>query len=365
MTVYQDIVENAQAATGAAFVLLTRLSPETREVTLTAWSGLGSEPVQRMLEVTRQRLPGLDPSGMAVKADVNPCCQSIYLEGKPSSVTLEQLGEGVLEASFLRLASTVGHVRHTFTAPLRVWDRIEGALSFCTNKRLSEGQRHICEAFARQAALTLENAVLCDVLLKQLDDLQLANNELAVAYDATLEGWVRALDLRHKETEGHTQRVTDMAVRLAQAMGLRGSELEHVRRGALLHDIGKTGVPDSILLKPGPLTEEQWATMRRHPRYAHDFLSPIAYLRPALDIPYCHHEKWDGTGYPRGLFEEEMPLAGRLFAVVDVWDALRSDRGYRAGWPEEKVRQHILSLAGTHFDPQVVEAFLRLLDADT
>ena len=145
-------------------------------------------------------------------------------------------------------------------------------------------------------------------------------------------------------------------------MGLENEALVHVRRGALLHDIGKMGVPDSILLKPGPLTDDEWIIMRMHPVYAHDLLAPIAYLLPALDIPYCHHEKWDGTGYPRGLQGEKIPLAARLFAVVDVWDALRSDRPYRLAWPEEKVREHIRSLSGTHFDPKVVEAFINLVE---
>jgi cyclic di-GMP phosphodiesterase len=189
-------------------------------------------------------------------------------------------------------------------------------------------------------------------------DLQRLNVELTRAYDTTLEGWSRALDLRDKETEGHSQRVTEMTVRLARAMGMGEEELVHVRRGALLHDIGKMGIPDSILLKPALLTEEQTAIMRRHPVYAYELLSPIEYLRPALDIPYCHHEKWDGTGYPRGLAGEAIPLAARIFAVVDVWDALRSDRPYRPGWSEARVREHIRSLTGTHFDPKVVAVVL-------
>jgi HD-GYP domain-containing protein (c-di-GMP phosphodiesterase class II) len=152
-----------------------------------------------------------------------------------------------------------------------------------------------------------------------------------------------------------------MTGRLARTMGLSETEMVHIRRGALLHDMGKMGVPDSILLKPGSLTAEEWGVMQMHPQYAFDMLSPIAYLRPALDIPYCHHEKWDGTGYPRGLKGEQIPLVARLFAVVDVWDALRSDRPYRAAWPEEKVRAHIRSLAGTHFDPRAVAAFWQLL----
>jgi PAS domain S-box-containing protein/putative nucleotidyltransferase with HDIG domain len=182
--------------------------------------------------------------------------------------------------------------------------------------------------------------------------------ELARAYDATLVGWVQALDLRDKETEGHSLRVTEMAVRLARVLGIGGEALEHIRRGALLHDIGKLGIPDRILLKPGPLTEEEWELMRKHPVYAYEWLQAIPYLHPALDIPYCHHEKWDGSGYPRGLRGEEIPLAGRIFALADVWDALRSDRPYRPAWSEEAVREHIRSLAGSHFDPHIVDVFL-------
>ena len=181
---------------------------------------------------------------------------------------------------------------------------------------------------------------------------------LAVAYDATIDGWSRALDLRDKETEGHTLRVTEMAMALARIIGLSEGDLVHLRRGALLHDIGKMGIPDAILLKPAQLSPEEWEIMRRHPRYAYEMLSPIDYLLPALEIPYCHHEKWDGSGYPRGLKGEHIPLTARIFAVADVWDALRSDRPYRAGWPDDRVREHIRAGAKTHFDMMVVEVFL-------
>ena len=209
------------------------------------------------------------------------------------------------------------------------------------------------ETLARQAAIALDNAAL-------FDDLQRTNSQLMLAYDATIEGWSRALDLRDRETEGHTQRVTELTIRLARAAGMTDADLVHIRRGALLHDIGKMGIPDSILLKPGPLTDEETQVMRKHPVYAYEMLSPIMFLRPALDIPHYHHEKWDGTGYPYGMAGERIPEAARLFAVADVWDALRSDRPYREGWPEEKVREHIRSLSGTHFDPRVVDLFLRI-----
>ena len=207
------------------------------------------------------------------------------------------------------------------------------------------------EALAGQAAIAIENA-------KLFDGLQRSNQSLMLAYDATIEGWSRALDLRDKETEGHSQRVTELTLRLAQLMHMPEAELVHVRRGALLHDIGKMGVPDRILLKPGPLTDEEWVIMRQHPTFAHQLLSPISFLQPALDIPYCHHEKWDGTGYPRGLQGEAIPLAARVFAVVDVYDALTSERPYRPAWPADCVLGHLRALAGTHFDPRVVEAFL-------
>lgn len=206
------------------------------------------------------------------------------------------------------------------------------------------------DTLAGQAAIGIDSSRL-------FADLQRSHAELMLAYDTTLEGWSKALDLRDKETEGHTLRVTDLTLRLAGAMGISEEEVVHMRRGALLHDIGKMGIPDGILQKPGPLTDEEWAVMRRHPEYAYELLSPIPYLRRALDIPYAHHEKWDGTGYPRGLKGEQIPLSARIFAVADVWDALTSDRPYRKAWPEQKVRAHVRQQSDTHFDPAVVAAF--------
>ena len=198
-------------------------------------------------------------------------------------------------------------------------------------------------------------------LLDDRNNIEQAHLQLLSAYDATIEGWSRAMDLRDKETEGHTQRVTILAEKLAQMAGIGEEELLFVRRGALLHDIGKLGVPDSILLKSDTLTIEEWAIMRNHPQYAHDMIYPIEYLRPALDIPYCHHEKWDGSGYPRGLKGEEIPLPARIFAVIDVWDALTSDRPYRPAWDKEKTMNYIAGESGKHFDPYVVELFNKLM----
>jgi putative two-component system response regulator len=198
-------------------------------------------------------------------------------------------------------------------------------------------------------------------LVTERKNLEDAHKQLLFAYDETIEGWSRAMDLRDKETEGHSQRVTDLTTQLASAFGMSKEEIIHVRRGALLHDMGKLGIPDAILLKPGKLTDEEWEFMRRHPQLAFEMLNPIEYLRPAMDIPYCHHEKWDGTGYPRGLKGDQIPLAARLFAVVDVWDALTSDRPYRPAWSQEKVLEYLREQSGKHFDPQVLTAFLEMI----
>jgi putative nucleotidyltransferase with HDIG domain len=176
-----------------------------------------------------------------------------------------------------------------------------------------------------------------------------------------LEGFSRTLNLRDAETEGHSQRVAELTVRLARAMGVPNADLVHIRRGALLHDIGKMGIADSILLKHGPLTEEEWVVMRTHPTMAADLLSS-PYLRPALDIPYCHHEKWDGTGYPRGLSGKQIPLAARICAVANVWDALLSEVPYRPAWPRERALDYIREQAGKHFDPAIVDVFFRLVE---
>lgn len=205
-----------------------------------------------------------------------------------------------------------------------------------------------------QGAVALDNALTFQELLK-------SQRELEAAYDLTLWGWTRTVELRDQETAGHTQRVTELTLRLSKALGVPEEDLEHIRRGAILHDMGKIGIPDSILLKPGPLTEEEWAVMKKHPVYAYEWLSGIPFLKKALEIPYCHHERWDGSGYPRGLKGLEIPLSTRIFAVVDVYDALTSDRPYRKAWPREKALAYIQEQAGKQFDPEVAEAFLRLV----
>jgi putative nucleotidyltransferase with HDIG domain len=195
--------------------------------------------------------------------------------------------------------------------------------------------------------------------------LAAAHRELINTYDMTLEGWARALDLRDQVTHDHCQRVIDLTLRLAREMGVTEDEMVHIRRGALLHDIGKMGLPDRVLLKPDVLTSEEQALMQLHPVYAKALLGPIEYLEKALDIPYAHHERWDGSGYPQGLKGEAIPLAARIFAVADIWDALISARPYKAAWPEGQARDYIRSLAGTKLDPSVVDAFFRLNARDT
>jgi HD-GYP domain-containing protein (c-di-GMP phosphodiesterase class II) len=236
--------------------------------------------------------------------------------------------------------------------PLLAEGKVQGVLEVFQRSPLNPGKDWLdfLQSLAGQAAIAIYN--------KQLfEGLQRSNLELQQAYDVTIEGWSQAMDLRDKETEGHTLRVTELTVRLARGIGMSEDEIVQARRGALLHDIGKLGVPDAILLKPGELTDEEWVLMRQHPQLAYNMLLPIAYLHPALDIPYCHHEKWDGTGYPRGLKGQEIPLTARIFAIVDVWDALTSQRPYRPAWPRQKVIDYLWQQSGAFFDPAIVKAF--------
>jgi len=249
-------------------------------------------------------------------------------------------------------------LRSILCVPLKLKDDLIGVL-YVDNRAhagiFKENDLELISGFADQAAVAINSARL-------FEDLQESHRELEKAYQATLEGWVRALDLRDKETEGHTQRVTILTQRLARSMGVDGEALVHITRGALLHDIGKMAIPDGILLKPGQLTDDERMLIQKHPVYAYEMLSPIAFLVPAIDIPYCHHEKWDGSGYPRGLRGKDIPFAARIFPVVDVWDALTSNRPYRKAFPQDEVRQRIKNDSGKHFDPVVVDAFMEMKD---
>jgi len=249
------------------------------------------------------------------------------------------------------------------SAPMIIDNRVSAVFALLS-KSLTKEDAPAVTAFANQLAAAWHQADLFEQARREIVQRKQAEEELFNAFDSTIRGWSHAMDLRDKETEGHTLRVTEITMNLARAAGLTEAELVHVRRGALLHDIGKIGVPDGILLKPDKLTDDEWVIMRQHPQFGYEMISPIAYLKPALDIPYCHHEKWDGTGYPRGLKGEQIPLAARLFALVDVWDALTSDRPYRAAWSKEEVTEHIQSLSGTHFEPKAVELFLKVMSTD-
>ena len=322
----------SQLQVDAAAVLL--FNPHTQVLELAAARGFRSHEIQR----TRLRLG----EGLAGRA---------ALERR--MVSSENLTDE--ERSFTRAELLVKErFRSYYAAPLVAKGQVEGVLEVFHRGpfEATTDWLDFLVALAGQAAIAVDNVTL-------FSDVQTANMELKAAYDNTLEGWVRALDLRDKETEGHTQRVTDLTVRLARALDVPEADLLHVYRGALLHDIGKMAIPDAVLLKPGPLTPQERQVIERHPGYAYEFLSSIPYLRPALDIPYCHHEKWDGTGYPRGLKGEQIPLVARIFAVADVWDALRSDRPYRKGWSDEQALQYIREQSGTHFDPKVAGLFLK------
>ncbi len=241
-------------------------------------------------------------------------------------------------------------------APLIAKGVVKGVLEIFQRESIQydKAWMDFLEAMVGQAAIALDNGSL-------FQDLQRANLDLTLAYDATIEGWARALELRDGATEGHSQRVTRMTLDLSGRLGIHDSELVHVRRGALLHDIGKMGIPDAILRKAGPLSDEEWEVMRKHPIYARNMLKNISYLQPALDIPYSHHERWDGTGYPQGISGVRIPLVARIFSVIDVWDALSSDRPYRGPWLENDVFAYIRDNSGTQFDPKVVQEFFKMM----
>jgi len=271
---------------------------------------------------------------------------------------LEELHEGPEREANLR--ASLSHLKAEgfqayFGVPLIAKGQIKGVLELYRRSPFHPDQEWLSflDAVVYQSAIAIDNTSL-------FNDLQHSNRELMLTIDTTLEGWANALELRDLETKNHSRRVVEEAVRVARAMGVSGDNLMHIRRGALLHDIGKMGIPDHILNKPGPLTPEEWEVMKQHPVHAFKLLSSIPFLRPALDIPYAHHERWDGSGYPRGLKGEEIPMAARIFAVVDVWDALLNERPYRSAWPAEKVRAYLREQAGKHFDPRVVEVFLSL-----
>lgn len=319
------------------------------------------DQVSHQLRVAAAAVRLLNPRSQTLTYAAGRGFRSLY-----NTASGERLGESVASQAVL----TRQPVHLTNMPSAGWWAKEEAFVAYCAVPLIAKGLVWgVLEVFNRSALATdaewldLLNALAAEAAIAVdnthlFEDLQRSNMELTIAYDSTLEGWARALELRDKETEGHAQRVVELTLQLARAMGVEEDRLVHVRRGALLHDIGKMGIPDNILLKPGPLTDDEWAIMRQHPVYAYDMLSPITFLRPALDIPYCHHEKWDGTGYPRGLKGEAIPLEARMFSIIDVWDALRSDRPYRKSWTEAAARQYLREQADRHFDARVVEMFL-------
>jgi HD-GYP domain-containing protein (c-di-GMP phosphodiesterase class II) len=262
---------------------------------------------------------------------------------------LQEFGEELKDSNLVNEENFIEY----YAVPLNNNGNVSGVLEIFNRKRRNfvKNELDFLMSLSEQVAIAIEKYQL-------LTKLQIALDELTSAYDRTIEGWSNALDLRDKETEGHTIRVTQMTLELARYAGFSESDLIHIKRGALLHDIGKMGIPDHILLKPGKLTDEEWEMMRKHPQFAYDLLSPITYLQPALDIPYYHHEKWDGSGYPKGLKGEQIPLAARLFSIIDVWDALTSDRPYRPARSKDETLRYIQSMSGSHFDPYVVKIFM-------
>lgn len=275
------------------------------------------------------------------------------------TISMPDLKEAEDDFSQDILRNREGFVSH-YVSPLIIKDEIKGVLEVFCRRRIETRPDwfDFFEALSTQAAIAVENANL-------FSDLQHSNEDLKFAYDATIEGWSKALDLRDKETEGHTQRVTMMAEEMAIVIGLDDKAVTNVRRGSLLHDIGKMGVPDAILLKPDKLSDDEWKIMKMHPTFAYEMLAQIKYLGDAIKIPYCHHEKWDGTGYPRGLKRKQIPLIARIFSLVDVWDAITSDRPYRAAWSVEKALDYILSESGKHFDPDLIVPFLQVINKQT
>lgn len=338
----QTLARHVTEALHATSAYISTVDFRNRDICVAAeyWSEHAAEPERK------------SDLGRCYRFDDYPSFARVLITGEPTVLHQDCAECSPLEREEFRAYG----IQSILFVPVLAHGKVVGGIEIWESRRrreFTQAEIFLAQSMAAHAGSVLENAALYEQTRRQAE-------ELAQAYDSTLAGWARALELRDEQTQDHTRRVTELAVTLARALGLSEEEIVHIRRGAILHDIGKMALPDSILLKPGPLTPEEEALMRQHPQFAYDMLSPIEFLRPALDIPYCHHERWDGQGYPRGLKGEEIPLAARIFAVVDNWDALTSDRPYRPAWSKEQARQYLREQAGKKFDPRIVEVFLRL-----
>ena len=334
------------------YILLDHISTqlETDAISLNVLQTSGQiENIARLGFRSNESLRGLTHSESSLS-------RRVIESGKP--IRYNHAAASTVPEDFIHFMNTEGFYDY-LSIPLSEEDRIIGTLemfNYTPFNTTPDWQTHL--KFIR--SLTA-NTITRKRIFKERKS---SETELEVAYSETLEAWVRALEIRDRYTAGHTQRVLDITLRLATRLGIPDEILVHLSRGVLLHDIGKLAVSDNILRKTGPLDHKEWESMREHPKFAYDLLKPIQYLRPALDIPYCHHEKWDGSGYPQGLKGDEIPYQARIFSVVDVWDALTTDRPYRKAWPKQDALNYIRSKAGTEFDPRVVTAFIEMVNSD-
>ncbi len=337
------LARQALRAVNGTYASIFLLDPETGEFVSRGWYSVNNQPNFSLPDESNLRhFPNKGITGRVAATGEIYMSEDIHKD--PVLVILEGERE--------RLKDVHGSI----SLPLRAQEKIIGVMHiWSTDYRIfTDTEIRLLIALAETASNSIHRAILFEQTLQHAQ-------ELALAYDNTLEGWARALELRDEITEGHTRRVTELTLKLARALNIPENEIVHIRRGALLHDIGKMGIPDSILHKPGPFTAQERMIMQQHTQYARDMLASISFLQPAIDIPYCHHEHWDGAGYPRGLKGRQIPLAARAFSIIDVWDALTSDRPYRPAWTKEKTRDYILERSGKQFDPQVVEAFFSLV----
>jgi PAS domain S-box-containing protein/putative nucleotidyltransferase with HDIG domain len=338
-------------------------------ISLTDLSGnfiSGNPAILTMLGYSQSEYTTLNIRDVTFEDDVSINVQMLeeYKSGLRESFSYEKrLVRKNGEVFWANLISTL--VRDEFGKPLFTI----GMMEDITSRKIAEEKEIIAQRELQD--LLNEADQSRQVLLSLIEDQKIAEKklkklatDLMVAYDSTLEGWSHALELKEQETAGHSRRVVDLTLTIAKKLGVSGDDLVQIERGALLHDIGKMGIPDNILLKPGPLNEEEWLTMKRHPVYAYNLLSKIEFLKPALDIPYSHHERWEGSGYPQGLAGKDIPLAARIFAVVDIWDALSSDRPYRKAWKREDILTYIREISGKQLDPEIVELFFKEIEGN-